>query len=434
VEIADVRRAAEAGDPALWRPAHQPATALERLEVLDVVPVGPGWLAIGRVGDLTVTAPLIADAGEVRRARPGDGMAAALLRDLREGGGAGLTPLHRAEVVPTAGDEERWVAVDQSNESFVVDDAVVVKLFPRTVAGAHPGVELPAHLAANGFTEMPAPLGALAWRDVVVATFSVYLPGTRDGWDWYVELVARAAAGGEWADADEAAARIGGLVARLHRALATPSAVITSPTGMADAGVIDGWRTAAAAALDDACEGTPGDEGDRLRRAAPAAHAIVERLATIDGTPVQRVHGDLHVGQILRDEEGTMWVHDFDGNPLAPAAARSRLDASARDVASMVAAIDHVGRIVARRVPDAREAIADWIERARAACVGAYRRELGTDAALFDERLLHPFAIAQEAHEYRYATSYQPPWRYVPDAAMPAAIARAEADRDGAAS
>jgi maltokinase len=428
VEITGVRRAAEAGDPALWRPAHQPATALEQLEVLDVVPVGPGWLALGRVGELTVTAPLIADGREVRRARPGDGMAAALLGDLREGGRAGLTPLYRAQVPPTR-DDERWVAVDQSNESFVVDDAVVVKLFPRTVAGVHPGVELPAHLAATGFTEMPTPLGALAWHDVVVATFSVYLPGTRDGWDWYVELVERAAADGAWGQADAAAAGIGGLVARLHRALATPSAVIASPTGMADARVIDGWRTAAAAALDDACDATPGDEGDRLRRMAPAARAVVDRFAMINETPVQRVHGDLHVGQILRDEDGTLLAHDFDGNPLAPAAARSRLDASARDVASMAAAIDHVGRIVARRTPKATEAVADWIERARAAFVDAYRRELGADAALFDERLLHPFAVAQEAHEYRYATSYQPTWRYVPDAAMPAAIARAEADR-----
>jgi predicted trehalose synthase len=79
-------------------------------------------------------------------------------------------------------------------------------------------------------------------------------------------------------------------------------------------------------------------------------------------------------------------------------------------------------------VPDAHDAVADWIERARASFLTAYRAELGDDASLYDRRLLHPFAVAQEAHEYCYAASYLPRWRYVPDVAMPAAIARAETD------
>ena len=42
----------------------------------------------------------------------------------------------------------------------VIDEAVVVKLFPRATPGPHPAVDVPAHLAANGFTETPAALGA----------------------------------------------------------------------------------------------------------------------------------------------------------------------------------------------------------------------------------------------------------------------------------
>jgi maltokinase len=120
-------------------------------------------------------------------------------------------------------------------------------------------------------------------------------------------------------------------------------------------------------------------------------------------------------------------VSDFDGKPLAPPAADPR-DTPARDVAAMACAIDHVGRVVARREPDARAVLADWIERARAMFLSAYRLELGDGVALYDERLLHPLAVAQETHEYRYAAAFLPRWGYVPDAAMPAAIARAEAD------
>ena len=93
----------------------------------------------------------------------------------------------------------------------------------------------------------------------------------------------------------------------------------------------------------------------------------------------------------------------------------------------MAAAIDHVGRVVQRRAPDAKQAIDAWIERSRDAFLYAYREALGDDAGLFDERLLDPFSIEQEAHEFIYAARYLPRWGYVPDAAMPAAIRRARA-------
>ena len=34
---------------------------------------------------------------------------------------------------------------------------------------------------------------------------------------------------------------------------------------------------------------------------------------------MMRIHGDLHVGQVLRGGDGALYVNDFDGNPLAPA-------------------------------------------------------------------------------------------------------------------
>ena len=114
---------------------------------------------------------------------------------------------------------------------------------------------------------------------------------------------------------------------------------------------------------------------------------------------------------------------DLDGNPLAPIAARSASDSPARDVAAMARAIDHVGRVVARRRPARRAAIDAWIATARAAFLEAYRG--ATDPALFDERLLGAFEVAQEAHEYVYAARFLPRWRYVPDAAMPDLLAAA---------
>ena len=119
-----------------------------------------------------------------------------------------------------------------------------------------------------------------------------------------------------------------------------------------------------------------------------------------------RIHGDLHVGQVLRSSSGELYVNDFDGDPLA--ADRTAPDAPARDVASMTCAIDHVGRVVARRHPEHAAAAAAWSERSRGTFLDAYRSGLGDRRALFDDRLLAPFEVAQEAHEFVYAARYLP--------------------------
>jgi maltokinase len=138
-----------------------------------------------------------------------------------------------ANPIPPTG-PERGFEVDQTNQSVIVGDAAVVKLLSRTSPGTQPGVDLRAHLAAVGFDEIPPPVGSLWWRRALVSTISVYLPGARDGWEWYVDLVVSAANGqGAWGVADAPARAIGGLVARLHRALATPSAVFSMPVAEA---------------------------------------------------------------------------------------------------------------------------------------------------------------------------------------------------------
>jgi maltokinase len=167
---------------------------------------------------------------------------------------------------------------------------------------------------------------------------------------------------------------------------------------------------------------TGGAEGERLAARADEARKVFEAFDRVDRTPVMRIHGDLHVGQVLLGDDGELRVGDFDGNPMTPASARNAPHAAARDVASMACAIDHVGRVAGRRVPRAEQTIEAWIERSRAAFLDAYREGLGDLAAVFDERLFVAFAVAQEAHEFAYAARYLRRWQYVPDAAMPAVL------------
>ena len=123
-------------------------------------------LAMFAEGNGYVVAPLVVRAGEpIRRAEPGDGMFEQLVRRLAVGGTEGRFSFEPIGAVPEAGGE-RAIDVDQSNESVVVGERAVLKLYPRIDPGPQPGLDLPVHLAAVGFALDPDPVrvGDLAWR------------------------------------------------------------------------------------------------------------------------------------------------------------------------------------------------------------------------------------------------------------------------------
>ncbi|MFL6179368.1 MAG: aminoglycoside phosphotransferase, partial [Actinomycetes bacterium] len=184
------------------------------------------------------------------------------------------------------------------------------------------------------------------------------------------------------------------------------------------------WQDLARQLLAEAVHEVDGAEGERLRDAAPRIEAAVDALRHVRGTPIIPVHGDLHVGQILRWRDGYA-VGDFDGNPVLPVSARLAPQPAARDVAGMLQSLDHVGRVVNRRVDGANPSRTEqWIEAAQSTFLDAYLSRLSQrgHAELFDQRLVVPFRFEQECREYLYAVRHLPRWRYVPDQALTALL------------
>jgi len=193
--------------------------------------------------------------------------------------------------------------------------------------------------------------------------------------------------------------------------------VLPAPSAAANADDVAGWRRDAERDLEAALVSIDGEEGRRLREQEGAIRAALARLPIRETTTIP-IHGDLHVGQFLRWRDG-LAVSDLDGDPLGRGGLAGP---AAKDVAALVQSLDHVGRIVERR----RDlSIAAWIEDAARACLRAYREELADRGAvsLFDEELFGPFRVAQELHEFVYAASYLPGWRYVPDRSLAALLA-----------
>ena len=319
----------------------------------------------------------------------------------------------------------REIEVDQSNDSVVIDENVMVKWQLDAVESP-----APQRLLSLVGTDLAPELRAVVrWRSGdgisrTVLTAADYLPGAQDGWTWAVELV-RAHALGEPVDAIEPFAVLGEMTARMHLAF------VADADGSAAAGV-DQWGRAAVARvhadcradLDEAVRLIDGEEGARLRARRDAIAARMDSLAEIDSTPIIDIHGDFHIGQVLRvpDEPGYRYAFvDFDGSPVLSPEERMRRQPAARDVAGMLASIDHLARVVNYRTEglDPRPAVI-WIAHAQDAFLAAYQAVLASagQRSLLDDRLLRPLILDQECREFVYSARHLPHWRYVPDAVL----------------
>ncbi|MGN9838659.1 hypothetical protein ACTMTI_11120 [Nonomuraea sp. H19] len=300
--------------------------------------------------------------------------------------------------------------VDQTNYSVVVSEKVVVKWFTPPMPLPHPTPEILAHLVESGFNDTAPPYaavtGMLDGRECLLALVTGYLPEARDGWEWCVD---EAVSG-----TTSFAADLGRLTADLHLALSAfpPHDDPLSGAGAGHSGVTDA-AARAATALAEALELTDGEDGrwlvtrvERLRRElAPLTNPIT--------TPRIRIHGDLHVGQILKWRDGYA-VIDFDGNPTV--ADRQTHQPPARDVAQLTTSLEHVAQVAIKRRDAPPGPAAAWAAGARAALLIAYKARLRERDRpdLLDETLIRPFEVEQECRELIYAARHLPRWRYAP--------------------
>ncbi|HEV8488260.1 MAG TPA: hypothetical protein VGQ58_00560 [Candidatus Limnocylindrales bacterium] len=367
--------------------------------------------------------------------RLGGSYAIALVPEPDDTGAFAVVPLVRREWLvtswrhATAGDglsafiagapaaSERSIAADQTNASVIVGERAIVKWFRRVGPGPSRASTLLAHLDAVGFPEVPTPLGLMAWSrpdgpDLTIAHGDVYLPEAVDGWEWCLARLERHVGHATDACPDGCDPWIGGplgrLVARLHAALATPSAVIRDPVATAPPAVVADWHHAAVRTLEAALAV---DTPEGIRAIEAAIRRDLEALPTDRPTRIQPVHGDLHVGQVL-EWSGGLAVIDFDGNPALGPDSNAIAQAVERDVAQMLSSLDHLGRVVEERTDGAARGVIDaWIERARGDFLAALDRAP-------DPVLVAAFEAEQELRELVYAARFLPRWRYAPLATL----------------
>ena len=315
-----------------------------------------------------------------------------------------------------AGADSLVLTAEQSNTCLVFGEEAILKVFRRPSPGPNADLEIPRALAQRGSPHVAQPLGwlagTLARQPSVLAILSRYLRSATDGWslaatsvrDLYASDQVRAAeAGGDFAPE---AHRLGEATAELHRTLADAFGTFKLPPG-AHRDLAEQMLSRLDAALADVPELAP--------HAGLLASAFGELAAISEPLAVQRIHGDYHLGQVLRTENG--WVAlDFEGEPLVPLEQRTSRYPALRDVAGMLRSFDYAARHQLLGHPDARQLAgpADtWVEQCQQAFCAGYARAGGLDPQA-NSVLLRSLMLEKAVYEVTYEARHRPSWLTIP--------------------
>jgi maltokinase len=328
--------------------------------------------------------------------------------------------LHKSGV-RADGRRVRPVGVEQSNSSVVVDERHVLKLYRRLEAGPNPELEMLRVLGSRGFAHAPPLEGELEHREPPVeATLAVVTGFVRSrggGWELTLDSLQGQP---DWLP--DRARRLGEVTGTMHATLAAdpedPHFFPEEPSAEAVALL--------AASIDEEIESLFVNLPD-----LPALQSIASRggelrdlsqaLAQV-GAPglVIRVHGDLHLGQVLWSDRDDWVVIDFEGEPGRNLPERRQRHSPLRDVGGMLrsfAYAEDAARVL-RRV----EAPPGWEQRCREAFLKGYGesvdRRLLPPSDVGAERLLGLFELQKLIYELRYELDNRPDWVGIPVAGL----------------
>jgi len=316
------------------------------------------------------------------------------------------------------GDDEtssRLIGVEQSNTSVVYGEQLLLKFFRRLEPGTNPDIELLSALTASHCPNV-APLAGyieaeLSGSLTALAMASQYVPNSADGWSMALTSVRDLFAEADL-HADEVGADFAGEATRLGEAVAAVHAVLADDLGTGKVSFADTVLPSMRAGLDAAIDivGPLAEYRDKIL-------AVYTDATTAGTIAVQRIHGDLHLGQTLRSPQRWLLV-DFEGEPLRPLAERRRPDSKLRDIAGMLRSFHYAGHqaIGDPGLPTAaqrRFRAAEWVARNAAAFCEGYVAVSG-DNPHEHAALLRAYQLDKAVYETVYESRNRPDWLHLP--------------------
>jgi len=351
------------------------------------------------------------------------------------------------------------LGVEQSNTSAIVaheNGRLIAKLIRLLEVGPNPDVDLPKHLEETGFEQVP---GVAATLDIDLASESetATLMVVHDAIDHESDLWVRVlddlslAIDNDVLFGDDGprhtqpvdavtgsiATLLGRRTAEMHRALAagTSDVMVPEPFSLQ-------WQRSIVQTVRNSVRATQ-RELKRHRRTGTLSEAddelaslVIDRgdelitrfdlLATTKMLAKRiRIHGDLHLGQILWTGHDMVFI-DFEGEPGLPMGHRRIKRSPLGDVAGLLRSLDYAGRVAVHtavergRVAETETAVverwrSDWTSEMQERLLAAYREsiagaELVPDDAADMRLLLEVYIVTKSLYEVRYELANRPHW------------------------
>jgi maltokinase len=310
--------------------------------------------------------------------------------------------------------------LEHSNSSLVFDERLILKVFRKVVPGRNPDSEITRVLADHGYPHVIPPLAELRRDDTDLAVLRHYLVGSTEGWslahtslrDMFASRLPPAECGGDFAPEAE---RLGDMIARMHISLGEALGVEPGDPGRWVDRMLEHLETIHG----------PFD--------ADAVRARYERLRLLDDPGASiRIHGDLHLSQVLRADSG-WYVIDFEGEPSRRHQA-TETSSALRDVAGLLRSFHYAAHTGLKEwgddLDDELRALADdWEERNATAFLSTYYATEGIDAVLPKSEaaraaVLAAFELDKAVYEVGYEINHRPEWVDIPLGAIERTLGR----------
>jgi maltose alpha-D-glucosyltransferase/alpha-amylase len=367
---------------------------------------------------------------------------------------------HTSQLAPlglTNESEVRYLSAEQSNSSVVVGNHLVLKMIRRVNPGIHPELEMGAYLTNAGYKHISPLLGSVVrvgndGEHHLLMIAQGYLSNQGDAWEWTQNNLERAVrdemshgvSGQEQhynalLELEDFAGNLGRRLGEMHQVLAAATdnpdfaVEITSAKDSLASGKSVAEQVERALSLLEQNKATlePVDQqlvSDLLaNRKKVLAHVQTLAKRSAGGLRI-RVHGDLHLGQVLV-VKGDAYLIDFEGEPARSVQERRAKYSPFKDVSGVLRSFDYAAAMAVRSAQSvdtspeasaARGRVAEkYLSQARAAFLEGYRSATTELAHAWkdskgEKAALELFTLEKTAYEVVYEAENRPTWLSVP--------------------
>ena len=366
--------------------------------------------------------------------------------------------------------EAQLSVAEQSNNSVIFGERLMLKVFRRLEEGVNPELEVGRFLTEKTTFGHIAPLaGSLEYRrakgePISIAILQAYVPNQGDAWQYTLNTLAHFFTAPELVGAQppamprslleasklepseiaskviggylDSARLLGRRTAELHAALASdpddPAFAPERITALDQRSIyqsLSGLSMRATDLLRTQLNKLPADARDEGRKVleleSRIAHILKSFLARRLNTTRIRVHGDYHLGQVLYTGHDFVII-DFEGEPTRSLYERRLKRLAMRDVAGMLRSFSYASQAALRSEHAPAERLAElhswsrfWADSVSAVFLKSYLSTAGSASWVPQsqedlELQLTTMLLEKALYELRYEMNLRPDWVRIP--------------------